>query len=289
MSTSDRPGTFAQIAGAVRLLHPFPSILDAIITVGLVRLAGGSGITAGLLGLAMLAMQASIGSLNDLLDVERDRDNKPGKPLPRGLVTVPIARLIVLAGFALGLSLSIVVRPVAAAIAVAGLAAGYAYDVRFKASPWSWLPFALGIPLLPLYAWVGATGRIPSAFLILVPMAILGGAALALANGLADDERDRAAGVMTTVGATGRPLAWRLGAGLQTVIAVIAISSLIAAGAPFLAFAGAVGAISLTAVGLTLGRRPSPGTRERAWEMQAIGLGCLAVAWLAGLVGAGRL
>ena len=235
----------------------------------------------------MFGLQASIGTLNDLVDIGRDRGHKPGKPLPRGLVPIPAARAIAAGGLLLGLALSFAVRPILVVIAVAGVATGYVYDLRLKTSRWSWLPFTIGIPLLPVYAWLGATGRLPAAFLVLVPLAVMGGAALALANELADDERDRGAGVETSVGALGRARAWRLGAGLQALVAVVAAGSLIVGGAPLLALGAADGAIAVTMIGLALGRSRLPGTRERGWEIQAIGLAALAVAWLAGIASRG--
>jgi 4-hydroxybenzoate polyprenyltransferase len=235
----------------------------------------------------MFGLQASIGTLNDLVDNGRDRGHKPGKPLPRGLVPIPAAWAIAAGGLLLGLALSFAVRPILVVIAVAGVATGYVYDLRLKASRWSWLPFTIGIPLLPVYAWLGATGRLPAAFLVLVPLAVMGGAALALANELADDERDRGAGVETSVGALGRARAWRLGAGLQALVAVVAAGSLIVGGAPLVALGAADGAIAVTMIGLALGRSRLPHSRERGWEIQAIGLGALAVAWLAGIASRG--
>jgi 4-hydroxybenzoate polyprenyltransferase len=237
----------------------------------------------------MLCLQASIGGLNDLLDLERDRAAKPGKPLPRGLLSSRTAWAIVSAGLVVGLGLSAFVGPAVLAVAVLGVAVGYLYDVRLKTGPWSWLPFALGLPLLPVYAWLGATGDLPTAFLVLVPMAIVAGAALALANELADDERDRAGGVRTAVGALGRERAWRAGVLLHGLVAGVALASLIIAAAPALALGGADGSIALVMVGLVLGRSPKAATRERAWEAQAIGLGLLAIAWLGGLASRGRL
>lgn len=235
----------------------------------------------------MFGLQASIGTLNDLVDIERDRGHKPGKPLPTGLIAIPTARAIAAGGLLLGLVLSVAVRPILGVIALLGVATGYAYDFRLKASRWSWLPFTIGIPLLPVYAWVGATGRLPAVFFVLVPLAVMGGAALALANELADDERDRGAGVETSVVALGRARAWRVGAGLQALVAVVAGASLIASGAPTLAVGAADAAIALTMIGLALGRSRLPSSRERGWEVQAIGLGALAVAWLAGIASRG--
>ena len=248
-------------------------------------MAGAELERAGVLGVAMFCLQASIGSLNDLADVGRDRDRKPGKPLPRGQVSLGVARLITGAGLLAGLALSLVGGPATLAVAVVGVAVGYLYDLRLKAGRWSWLAFAIGLPLLPVYAWIGATGGIPTAFVVLVPLAVIGGAALALANELADDERDRGAGLRTAVGSLGRERAWRAGALLEAVVAVVATGSLVAVGAPILAIGTADGSIALLMIGLALGRSSRAGTRERGWELQAIGLAALGLAWLGGLAG----
>ena len=162
----------------------------------------------------MVSLQVSIGALNDLADEDRDRGRKSGKPIPAGLVGRRTATGLVVAGLVLGLGLAATMGLPALLVALAGVGAGYAYDLRLKATAWAWLPFALGLPLLPVFAWVGVTGRIPAAFLLLVPMAILAGAGLALLNGLVDVDRDRSAGVVTPAVRLGRQRARRLAAGL---------------------------------------------------------------------------
>ncbi len=258
-----------------------------MVTAALATVAGADPATSLLLGSSMFCLQASIGSVNDIVDLERDRTNKPAKPLPSGLIGLPAARLIAAIGLVLGLLGSAAVRPALTIIAVAGVGLGFAYDLRLKAGPWSWLPFALGVGLLPIYAWFGATGEVPAVFLILVPLAVLGGAALALANQLADDERDRASGLQTAVGVLGRSRAWRLSAILEAIVAGIALSTLVLSRASFVSIALADVSVGAMAIGLELGRSLRPASRERAWELQAIALGCLALAWLAGLAGRG--
>ncbi len=237
----------------------------------------------------MVCLQASIGTVNDVVDIEHDRGAKPGKPMPRGLISRPAAWLVAAFGLLAGLGLSALIEPRSALVAIVGVGLGYAYDLRLKASPWSWLPFALGIGLLPIYAWLGATGSIPAAFGLLLPMATLAGASLALANQLADDERDRQEGLRTAVGSLGRARAWAVSALLDAVVGLVALASLVIVAAPVFAIAGATTSIGLMAVGLSLGRSRLPPTRERAWEIQAIALACLAVAWLAGLANQGLL
>lgn len=237
----------------------------------------------------MVALQVSIGALNDLVDVERDRGWKSRKPIPAGLVGRGSARITVAVGLLLGLALSASVGVATLAVAIVGTATGYLYDLRLKATPWAWLPFAVGIPLLPVFAWVGATGRIPPAFALLIPLAVAAGAGIALTNGLADVERDRAAGLETPAIRLGPDRAWRIAAGLQAVVVLGTVGSLVVAGASAVAFAVTAGGVGLALLGALLGRAADPRFRERGWEAGAVGLGLLAAGWVIGLAGRGLL
>jgi 4-hydroxybenzoate polyprenyltransferase len=266
--------------GFVRLTHPFPILLDGIVTGALATAAGGGAPTAARLGAAMIALQASIGALNDVVDAERDRGLKPGKPIPRGIVAPQTAGVVVLVALALGLVLTAPSGTAALVVAVAGTASGYLYDLRLKGTALSWAPWAVGIALLPVYAWVGATGRVPNTFAVLVPAAAFAGAALAIANGLPDEERDRAAGTATVAVRLGRSGAWLLHAVLQVTVIAVALGALLVLrrGGPglALALAGAAGIIG----GVMLARDARATRRERGWELESIGLGVLAGGWL---------
>jgi 4-hydroxybenzoate polyprenyltransferase len=240
-----------------------------------------------LLAVAMVALQVSIGALNDLVDVDRDRGRKAGKPIPAGWVGRRAARMVVLAGLGLGLTLSAAVGPLPLAIAAGGTACGYAYDLRLKATPWAWLPFAVGVPLLPVFAWVGATERVPPAFGILVPIATLAGAGLALVNGLVDVERDRAAGLMTPAVRLGPLVAWRLAAAVLAAVALGAVGSLAFAGAAPPSFVPAAAGVALLVVGVAAARGRDPERRERGWEATAVGVGLLAIGWAIGFLDRG--
>jgi 4-hydroxybenzoate polyprenyltransferase len=228
----------------------------------------------------MVSLQAAIGALNDVVDAPRDAGRKPGKPIPAGLVSPLAARVVAAAGAALGIGLSLPSGPVATVVALLILAVGGAYDLRFKGTPWSWVPFAVGIPLLPFYAWLGAAGRLPSAFAILVPAAALAGAALAIANALADVERDRAGGTASVVTRLGWGRAWWVHAALHAAViglALIGLAWLAGTGSRLLPVIGGAAVVAV-GVGLTAGRRP--GWRERGWEVEAVGVGFMGVAWI---------
>ncbi len=254
-------------------------------------IAGADLPTALRLGVAMTLLQASIGSLNDLLDAPRDAGRKPGKPIPAGLVSRRAARAVVVTAGVFGVALAVPSGPETTALAVVVLGIGYAYDLRFKGTAWSWVPFALGIPLLPVFGWLGATGGLVAQFAILVPTAVLAGAALAIANALADVDRDAAAGVDSVARRLGAARAWAIHAILLAVVVGAAFVTLALAGAgrqppvgqwpgPLVA---AIGASLVIATGIAIGRRGDAARRERAWELEAVGVGLLAAAWLAGV------
>lgn len=252
--------------------------------VGAVALiAGGDGMTAARLAVSMTTLQASIGSLNDVVDAPRDVDHKPGKPIPAGLVSPRLAVAVVAAGAGVGVGLAIPSGWATAGLAIVVLTIGYGYDLRVKGTAWSWLPFAVGIPLLPVYGWLGATGTLPPSFVVLLPVAVLAGAALAIANARADAERDVQAGVDSVAIRLGSERAWAVNAGLLGVVVVVAVGTLIGVGASAGALVGALVAAMVIGLGVVVGRVGHRSLREHAWELQAIGLGLLALAWLVGV------
>ena len=255
----------------------------------LALVAGADWARALLLGLAMVSLQVSIGALNDLVDVENDRGHKPGKPIPAGLVEPATARIVVVAALALGLVLSALAGPAALVVALAGVAAGYAYDLRLKATAWAWLPFAIGLPLLPVYVWVGATGRVPAPFGLLVPLAVLAGAAVALLNGLVDIERDRSAGVATPAVRLGPGWTLAVAGCLLAIVAGGAVVSLAWIAADPLAWLVSLVGLGLIGLGLVLAGSAAAARREQGWEASVIGLGLLAAGWALGFVEAGLL
>jgi len=282
-------GPATRIGALIRLGHPFPSLLDAVVTWALALVAGAMPSRAATLGVAMFALQVSIGALNDLTDIDLDRGRKRGKPIPAGLVGEGTARVVVAGGLAVGLGLSAAVGPATLGVAIAGTATGYAYDLRLKATAWAWLPFAIGLPLLPVYAWVGATGQVPAPFVLLVPLGVLAGAAVALLNGLVDVERDRAAAVATPAVRLGPVRARQVAAVLLAGVATGVVGSLAAIGAAAIAWAiSLVGLVSMV-IGLILVGSSAADRRERGWEAAAVGLALLAAGWAVGFAGQGLL
>lgn len=251
----------------------------------LALLAGATPLVALRLGLAMVALQSAIGVLNDVVDAPRDR-GRPDKPLAAGLLGRRAAVVIAVLAAGVGVVLALPSGTATAAVAVAVLGVGLAYDLSLKGTAWSWLPFAVGIPLLPVFAWVGAVGSLPRPFAILLPAAFLAGAALAVGNALADAARDRAAGVDSVALRLGSA-AWGVHAGLLALVGVIAGASLAGGAAEegrIPASLAVVAGAGLVVVGLFALRGRDERRRERGWELEAVGVAVMAVGWV-GAVG----
>ena len=233
----------------------------------------------------MVALQASIGALNDVVDAPRDAGRKPGKPLPAGLLSAGLARAVVVIAAAAGLALSLPSGPAVVLLAGVVLGVGYGYDLVLKGTAWSWVPFAVGIPLLPVYGWLGTTRNLPASFALLLPVAVLAGAALAIANARVDMERDAAAGVQSVALRLGGRRAWAIHAALLAIVVAAALATLAAGDSDPRIVAAAAGAGLVIAVGALVGRDGGSARSERAWELEAVGVGLLAAAWLAGAAG----
>jgi 4-hydroxybenzoate polyprenyltransferase len=232
----------------------------------------------------MTALQFGIGALNDIVDAPADAGRLPPKPIPSGVVSMGEARVVVALAVLAGLGLAAPSGVGVLALASAVLAVGVAYDLRAKGTAWSWLPFAVGIPLLPVFGWYGATGGLPRFFGALLPMAILAGAALAIANASADVELDLAAGRHSAATRLGPTATWQLQALLWMIVAAVALGWLLRVGspAPWLVI---VAGSAMALVGLVwLARGGSPARRRRAWEIEAVAVAVALIGWLGGVL-----
>jgi 4-hydroxybenzoate polyprenyltransferase len=152
--------------------------------------------------LVMFGAQSAIGVTNDVFDRGLDARTKPWKPLVSG--AVPLSAAI---AFTLGLivatgALGATLGALSFTLAMLGMACGLAYDVWFKRSALSSLPFMIAIPTLPIWVWV-TLGEWEPALWWLLPLGTLMGLSLHLANTLPDIDEDERYGV--------RGLAHRLG------------------------------------------------------------------------------
>ena len=275
----------SRLTGLVRLVHPFPSILDGIVSAAFAVVATGSLLVAAGLGLSMTGLQFGIGATNDLVDAPRDAGHKPGKPIPAGLVSAHGARTVAIAAFGTGIGLAGLSGGLAAVgLALVVIAIGLSYDYRLKGTAWSWLAFAIGIPFLPIFGWLGASGSLPIAFVVLVPAAVATGAALAISNAHVDVERDVAAGSSSIALALGPRTAWSIHLGLLVGVGLAAVASVKPLGGSEIGILGVGVAALLPPAGALFGRGGGVDRRERAWELEAVAVAVLGIGWLAAVL-----
>jgi 4-hydroxybenzoate polyprenyltransferase len=178
------------------LPHLVPVLVVALATLGFAIIAWNGlppvRILVPLL-LAMLGGQLAIGALNDLVDFPEDAVGKPSKPLPSGDITTREAQAMVVAGLALMVVFGLPFGPFAIALLALGTGLGIAYDLWLKRTAWSWLPYFLALPLLPIWVFV-ALGRPEPRLLLLYPLGALATVGVHFAQSLPDAEIDRAAG-----------------------------------------------------------------------------------------------
>ena len=267
-------------ATQLELLHAAPAF--AVIGVGLAfglvamraeprwdRLA----LLAGLL----ICNQYAAGALNDAVDAEADAAANRGKPIQRGVISRrAVATAAVVAGVA-SLGFGLALGPATFVLAVVGLACAWSYDLWLKGTIFSALPFAVAVPVVPLFGY-GAAGRFPPVLWWAWPIGALLAVATHLADALPDVERDRATGV--------RGLATRLGVGRAAAVAaacyaaavVMALVSGLAAGDRPVVVAGAALATALGLAALPVGAR-GPAGRRVAYRLVLAGMAALALGW----------
>jgi 4-hydroxybenzoate polyprenyltransferase len=144
----------------------------------------------------MLGGQLAIGATNELVDLPYDAVGKPWKPLPSGDVSIRGARAMLAVGLIMMIAFGSRFGVLPFALLAAGTGLGIAYDLWFKRTIWSWLPYLLALPLLPI--WVFASlGKPEPRLLLLYPLGALATVGVHLAQALPDVTIDREAGLET--------------------------------------------------------------------------------------------
>ncbi len=178
--------------GFYLLSHPIPVLFHTIAVAIFALVASWPYFNWGVIALvvvAHVAMQLSIAILNDYCDRRLDTLGKKHKPIPLGLVRSHEALMLSLLMIVIMTLLLLPLNSLALLVSCLYLAFGQSYNLGLKSTPLSGVVFALAIPLIPLYAFVGV-GHVLPVILWIVPVAALLGVALNLANSLADIEED---------------------------------------------------------------------------------------------------
>lgn len=211
-------GAGATLRGLVLASHPGPTAVVTALSAALVVGVGGRPATVALVTAAVLTGQLSIGWSNDWVDARRDTAvRRADKPVVAGLVSAGQLRAAALAALTSCVALSLAVGLLPGAVHIVAVASAWAYNVRLKASAWSWFPFALSFGLLPAFLVLSLPGRpLPAAWAVAAG-ALLGTGAH-VANVLPDLEDDHRTGVR------GLPHRWG-----RTTSSVVAPAVLVAA------------------------------------------------------------
>ncbi|MFG2813489.1 UbiA family prenyltransferase [Streptomyces sp. NPDC048410] len=270
--------TVSALAGAC---HPGPLVVVTALTAAMAVNAGQEPGRCLLTTGAVLAGQLSIGWCNDAFDARRDLAvGRRGKPVADGAIETGQVWTAAYAALALCVPLSFACGRAAGAVHLTAVAAAWAYDLRLKATRWSWAPYAVAFAALPAFVTLGLPGRPWPAWWVVAAGALLGVGAH-LGNVLPDIRDDLATGVR----------GWPQRLGPQRVrlllpVPLVAASALLAfgpAGRPGARQLAALAGAGLIAVaGTVLGRR-----RARAAFAAAVAVAALDVALLLGSGGLG--
>ena len=213
--------------GLVLACHPGPTLAVTVLTALLASSAGHSVPRGLLVTAAVFTGQLSIGWSNDLLDARRDRAvGRADKPIARGDVPASVVRTATAVALASCVGLSIACGPASAAVhLLLGVASGWAYNLWFKHTVLSPLPYAVAFAALPAVVTLALPAPAWPAAWVLATGALLGVGAHLL-NALPDLADDAATGV--------RGLPQRLGARVVRGLApaVLLVGTAVAAYGP---------------------------------------------------------
>ncbi|MGK5643092.1 UbiA family prenyltransferase [Streptomyces sp. URMC 126] len=202
--TAARAAGTGPVVGLAASCHPVPAVAVTGLVTGSAVAAGHTAAGCALVAGAVLTGQLSVGWCNDAFDAARDAAaGRHGKPVAAGTVRPRTVWIAAWAALALCVPLSLAAGPLAGTVHLAGVAAAWAYDLWWKATVWSWLPYAVGFASLPAFVTLGLPGGPWPAWWVVAAAALLGAGAH-LADTLPDIAADLAVGV--------RGLPHRLGA-----------------------------------------------------------------------------
>ncbi|MFN2581464.1 MAG: UbiA family prenyltransferase [Candidatus Dormibacteria bacterium] len=266
-----------RLLGFFYLLHPGPSLLVTAVflaAVALIERRVPSALrTLQLLGL-MLPAQFAIGTLNDVADAPSDRLAKPYKPLVRGVTNRRFATVVGVVLAIIGIGVSITINVTTAAFTVLGFSAGLLYDVGIGRTPLSVVPWWTGFSALA-FATFAAAGRLNTAVLWIIPLALFLSLGLHCANVLPDLDGDRKAGSRSLPVLMGRTGSRSTSLFAPVVAVALAVWTAVAASALTWAV------VATAALLLALVTAVAASREMRSFPPLAVGSALLAVAWLA--------
>ncbi len=288
MTLLPRPSRRQVVRGYLVLPHAVPIlvVMSATAAFGLIAAGGWPGLASMvcLLG-AMFGGQIAVGAVNELVDADLDAVAKPTKPIPAGLVSRRGATVVAIVGLILMVLFSLRFSFPAFALCALGTGVGVAYSLWFKRTIWSWLPYLIALPLLPIWVWTALSTVEPGLFAI-YPIGAAAVVAVQIAQSLPDVEADRASGVETLAVALGATRA------RQVCWGAMVLAALLAAGmAPWLTerpdrvWLAAVGACGLVGLNAIMWRQDTCLGLRASFPCVALAAVVLGIGWTTALFG----
>ena len=156
MSSTAPPTAAPSARGLAAAAHPGPALAVTALTALLATAQGLETGTAVLAVTAVLAGQLSIGWSNDLVDAGRDRrSGRADKPLATGDTSMAVVSTACAAAVVACVVLSLALGVLPGLLHLGCVASAWAYNLRLKATVWSWVPYAVsfgGLTAVVTYA-----------------------------------------------------------------------------------------------------------------------------------------
>jgi 4-hydroxybenzoate polyprenyltransferase len=289
MTHTIRPSFRDVVHGYLVLPHAVPIIVVMSATAAFALIAARGWPGAGPMGFLLLAMfggQLAVGAINEIVDADLDAQTRPSKPIPAGLVSRRGAWVVVIGGLLVMTVASLTFNIPVFLVCALGTGVGMAYSVWFKRTIWSWVPYLIALPLLPIWVWLALSEVDPGLYAI-YPIGAAAVIAVQIAQSLPDVESDSREGVQTLAVALGTRNAQLACWGALALAAILA-----AALAPWLTdsprwvwLAGLI-AGGLIAVNVVIWVRNARTGALASFPCVAVGAVMLGIGWALALIGA---
>ena len=124
------------LKGYVTLTRPVNAVAAGLAAIVAYLIATGTVIPATLLLMVVVTLVTAAGNaINDYFDVEIDRVNRPDRPIPAGLVSLPAARAYAVTLFLAGILVCLFTNDLCIAIAIFNSLLLVGYAARLKRTP----------------------------------------------------------------------------------------------------------------------------------------------------------
>lgn len=147
---------------AVSLLlscHPLPAAAMTLVLTLAAALSGRSGLECGLVAATVLSGQLTIGWINDVVDADRDRRaGRTDKPVALGWIDPGTVTFATACATLAVIPLSVANGTAAGIAHLAFVLSAWTYNLTFKRTVLSWLPYAVSFGLLPAFLSYGGLG-----------------------------------------------------------------------------------------------------------------------------------